>query len=330
MIVSKRASGSGTVYHWSLGSSGSASVGSQSQYIYIQGGPGTQALGGSPLSWQAVTVRYTSAASSDAYINAGAAVNFNVTATYAADAGSFQLAARAGAEFGNIDIAEVMIWDRALTAAQLASMQGYVSARFPTLGSFGAPVLIDSAPSRGPVWANRASKSVQFQAARGAAAERTIVAGDALDRLFNGTALSIEAILQPDNVVSTDNVVLKDAGTTDLIFARNGTSHRIILFAADGSNVTAPGPPNSVQAGVPYHALGTWDGANITTYVNGVAGTPLAKATALRNSVSDFLLGGTGGTGIGNMDGNVGLVALYNRCLSAADALAHAQAAGFA
>jgi len=138
IIVSKRASGTTQVYCWEIGNSGLATLGSQSQYTYVSGGGGTQSCGGSPLTWQAMTIRWNGLTSCDAFVNAGAPINFDPNDAYGTPSGtSSNLGVRAGVQFGNIDLAEVIIVDQALSLPNLNLLWGFLSRKYPTLGSFG-------------------------------------------------------------------------------------------------------------------------------------------------------------------------------------------------
>lgn len=69
------------------------------------------------------------------------------------------------------------------------------------------------------------------------------------------------------------------------------------------------------------------NGGNLNLYVNGaVVGTPVT--TSANVSVNDIGLGYTGSTGA--LDVTVAGAAIYDKALTASDALAHAQAAGLA
>ncbi len=75
-----------------------------------------------------------------------------------------------------------------------------------------------------------------------------------------------------------------------------------------------------------YHIAGTWDGATVRVYVNGVLDmTPAARAAPITTDTRPVYLGGRmGATDV--TDGSVDDVRFYNRCLTAAEIAALAKA----
>lgn len=98
-------------------------------------------IGGTPAatSWSAITLRVTSTTVMDAYQNGGAAVNFDPNDTVTT-ATTMVAGAAAAANFWNGDIAEIIIYNSALADADKDKVLGYLSAKYPTLGSFGTAV----------------------------------------------------------------------------------------------------------------------------------------------------------------------------------------------
>jgi hypothetical protein len=72
-----------------------------------------------------------------------------------------------------------------------------------------------------------------------------------------------------------------------------------------------------------YTVMGVYDGTDLRLYVNGVLdGSPVAHTTGIYNSVANFCLGAND-NGIGSfMDGDMDMVAVWNRALSSDEALA--------
>jgi hypothetical protein len=67
----------------------------------------------------------------------------------------------------------------------------------------------------------------------------------------------------------------------------------------------------------PTHLAGVYDGANITLYVNGVAGTPVAKTGDINNYGQVFTVGRY--LTETSFKGLIGEIMLYNRALSLAE-----------
>lgn len=82
-----------------------------------------------------------------------------------------------------------------------------------------------------------------------------------------------------------------------------------------------------LQTGRWYHLAGTWDGAVVRIYVNGVLdNTPATRTGTIGTDTRPLYIGGRSGTDL--HDGQLRDVRLYNRALSASDILSLAGSAG--
>ncbi len=74
------------------------------------------------------------------------------------------------------------------------------------------------------------------------------------------------------------------------------------------------------QTGTWYHIVGTWDGATMTTYVDGVSRATLAMTGSLPSGTPNFQIGRMGAPGYEyQFDGAIRDVRVYNRALSASE-----------
>jgi hypothetical protein len=92
----------------------------------------------------------------------------------------------------------------------------------------------------------------------------------------------------------------------------------LALDGNDGANVHGN---TLLQTGQWYHVVGTWDGANIRIYVNGVLdNTPTARAAPIGTDTRPVYLGGRSGAGL--FDGTLDDVRLFNHELKADEIIA--------
>lgn len=146
IVVARHDGGASTNYFWTLDNiNGEACVGASSstQLIYVRNEAfSTQNLGGATASnWNALTIRYNSTSSVDFFPNGGSATNFDPRNEYSTSGATMILGARLGAQFLNGRIAEVLVYNSALagtgSSGTLSALLGYISRKYPTLGSFG-------------------------------------------------------------------------------------------------------------------------------------------------------------------------------------------------
>jgi hypothetical protein len=95
-------------------------------------------FGGTPTSWSCLSLRLNSAASMDGYLNGGSATNFDPNDDVD-DGTAFAVGARGDGtqKFWNGDVAEVLVYNSALSGTDLDKVRGYLSDKYPTLGAFG-------------------------------------------------------------------------------------------------------------------------------------------------------------------------------------------------
>ena len=79
----------------------------------------------------------------------------------------------------------------------------------------------------------------------------------------------------------------------------------------------------ATAAGTWYHLVGTYDGATMRLYVNGVQEGSLASTLSMLNTGYPFRIGAIGGTGQGEFSGTIDEVAVYNTTLSATQVKQH-------
>ena len=133
-------------------------------------------------------------------------------------------------------------------------------------------------------------------------------------------SFTVEAIINPDTVVSARTIAAKAAPALDAWQLRqNGAV--LEFYIANGGWTFLASPAGALTAGTRYHVAASWDGTTRRLYINGaevanaVAGGPAANA-------SGFSIG-MYSTSTEPYDGRIDEVAFYGAALSAARILAH-------
>lgn len=91
-----------------------------------EGGAG-QVLGGDVTAFTIVTLRFTSVTVADGYIDRGSAVNFDPMGVYAVDGGALVVGAEsASTQFWNGDVAELAVYDAALSDGDRGQVEDYL------------------------------------------------------------------------------------------------------------------------------------------------------------------------------------------------------------
>ncbi len=94
-------------------------------------------LGGTVTNWNLLTLRLNSASSLDAYLNGDSATSFDPS-NLITTATNLTIGGRGdGGAFLNGDVAEVIVFNTALSNTDRDKVLGYLSNKYPTLGSFG-------------------------------------------------------------------------------------------------------------------------------------------------------------------------------------------------
>jgi hypothetical protein len=124
--------------------------------------------------------------------------------------------------------------------------------------------------------------------------------------------VTIEAWINPDTLVGTRWIVNK--GTWYYLYVNYGTTYFGIHSGSSYLFVTS----TSVTAGAWQHLVGTYDGANLVLYRNGVAIAQVPTTGAITSTAAPVLIGQA-------FDGRLDEVAIYGTALTSAQALAHYQ-----
>lgn len=95
-------------------------------------------------------------------------------------------------------------------------------------------------------------------------------------------------------------------------------ANRISCFIGNGTSVNTLNSAATVVAGQFFHLACTWDGANISMYVNGLLDSTKAQTIVPRSNTAPLLLGKYGGN-VDHMSGTLDEVRLYSRALSATE-----------
>jgi concanavalin A-like lectin/glucanase superfamily protein len=133
------------------------------------------------------------------------------------------------------------------------------------------------------------------------------------------TTVSIEAWVRPDSLTGTRWIVNK--GTFYYLYISDGTTiFGIRNPAAQYIFITT----TLVTTGSWQHLVGTYDGATMPLYRNGVSVTSLPKVGTITSTTVALYIGAISATG-SFFDGRIDEVAVYSRALTAAQVLAHYQ-----
>lgn len=98
------------------------------------------------------------------------------------------------------------------------------------------------------------------------------------------------------------------------------TSGKPQLFISDGGSAASSGVgSNAMLTGNWYHICGTYDGATIRIYLNGVQEASSSSSLVLGSGVSQSIILGNNAFADGTLNGHLGDCRLYNRALSAAE-----------
>ena len=161
---------------------------------------------------------------------------------------------------------------------------------------------------------------------------------------FNNTAgMTLEAIFKIDSAAGTAErreIFRKGSTGSDgaqdyeyLLRANSGSNTmRFAMYRQTGDTELALDTP-AVTTDVFHHVVATWDGATARIYIDGVEAASQTETVGPRRSINPSALGI--GQDVGSkgprewFPGVIAEPAVYNKGLSAARVLAHAQAAGF-
>lgn len=142
--------------------------------------------------------------------------------------------------------------------------------------------------------------------------------------LQGGTAISLECWVNGDSTGAKCPVGFFGSGT-DKGYWINFNTNIEFWASLNGSSQTGCASPTATVTGTTYHVVGTFDGANMRLYVNGV----LKNTTALAGTIwtvataNSFAIGRLGALSSDYFDGRVDEVAIYQRALTLSEVLSH-------
>lgn len=148
-----------------------------------------------------------------------------------------------------------------------------------------------------------------------------------------GTAFSAECWVQATTQPNDYKVPLADFGAYGggiyanasgwNIYQSPGPGSYWIFNMKNGAFIQASGIPISLLQW--YHLAATFDGTNVTFYVNSVSQGTFNASGYLANPSTDIFIGSGPATGFGPFDGGVDEAAFYNYALTSAQVTAHYQ-----
>lgn len=145
----------------------------------------------------------------------------------------------------------------------------------------------------------------------------------------NGKSLDIinqittVAIINTNTITATSNILIgKFDGTSsadDSFFFRTDVANvQLYLRSSDGLSWTS-----AAKGGLPLKTncfvAGTYDGKNIITYIDGIAGTPTAHTDTIRSNPTEDVSIGANSTSANVFNGCIFYAMIYNRALSPAE-----------
>ena len=196
---------------------------------------------------------------------------------------------------GNID--EVAIWDKALTPAEVSAL--YSNGKPNNVGNLAEPPtawwrLGDNAVFKYPQWLlpenSNKDKVSNYSLEFDGTDDYVSVPSDAAYKPTTGefsVSLWFYATTGYDSVMSGGGFAHLNTG-----FEVNLTNQAKFILS-DGSASTTATESSYFTMNAWNHFLGTWDGSNMTVYINGVAGTPVAFAGPISWDAAKALYFGT-------------------------------------
>jgi hypothetical protein len=176
-----------------------------------------------------ITLRFNSTSSADGYDGAGAAQNFDPNDVYQSGTSPLVLGARASTAFGNVDIAEFLVFDSALVDADLDDVRNYLLDKWinaPQTISAGVASEADSAPAatvsqpQAPVSGGVASEADSVNAAT-VSQPQAPVAGGVASEADSAPAATVDQAFSPTDIAGLECWLKADA-----------------IGLSDGANVT--------------------------------------------------------------------------------------------
>ncbi len=110
----------------------------------------------------------------------------------------------------------------------------------------------------------------------------------------------------------------------------NSTSGQINFYVYIGSTWYVATTPAGLSSGVWHHLVGTYDGANLRIYADGILAATTAVAGSINNPSPPLLLIGKSAAAAAYFNGSIDEVAVYPAALSAGRILAHYQSSQLA
>jgi Concanavalin A-like lectin/glucanases superfamily len=114
-------------------------------------------------------------------------------------------------------------------------------------------------------------------------------------RFAANATFSIEIWLKPTAATSNERTVVtkEDGGGQGWALVLNATTNTVAIERGNGGSWDMANSTTGLQAGTWYHIVGTYDGTNLRTYVNGTLETTLASSRSLPTITSPLQLSST-------------------------------------
>ena len=193
-------------------------------------------------------------------------------------------------------------------------------------GGVGEGSIKDLTPNRnngeqlgGPLWVADDGLVLSFDGVD----DRVVIADDPALKDF--TALSLAAWINPtaSGGASASRIAHKSRTATADDYALNyiSTDKLQLRINTDGGQTLLNGLTTITPNTGWYHALGTWDGSEMSVFLNGVSdATPVARTGTLTDNNQLFAIGAHEGTQTDRaFAGKIGIVTIWNRVLTAGE-----------
>jgi hypothetical protein len=139
-----------------------------------------------------------------------------------------------------------------------------------------------------------------------------------LASLFGSSAVSINFWLKRSANITTQKIIF-DSGTNEHI-QLDIISNQLSFNLTTGTGITKSGASNTLDLNVWYNYVGVYDGSNITTYLNSIQITQIAKTGNILTDSGSFQISGWPAGGY-VFTGGISSVKIYNKALSATEVL---------
>lgn len=130
--------------------------------------------------------------------------------------------------------------------------------------------------------------------------------------------MTISAWLKVTSVTTQQFMVAKWGGAGARSYAMSVETNSKVNFSVSNDGTATPGinSTETISANTWVHAVGRYNGTNIAIILNAGTPTTLAHSSGIFDSTNDFFIGARGSGTLGNINGNIRNVGIWNAALT--------------